>query len=97
MVHYGTLCPDCGKPHCVDCITTNTKSDPIADNGNNNVEDPSEFSCPECKKAFQRNCDLQRHLASHTKPIVCEICQQRFSRTNHLRVHKEKAHKGKIT
>ena len=55
---------------------------------------PKSLPCEHCGKTFKYISMLNKHIASHTKPISCEFCTRRFSRKDHLKWHMSVAHYG---
>ena len=55
---------------------------------------PKSLPCEHCGKTFKYISMLNKHIASHTKPISCEFCTRRFSRKDHLKWHLSVAHSG---
>ena len=55
---------------------------------------PKSLPCEHCGKTFTYISMLNKHIASHTKPISCEFCTRRFSRKDHLKWHLSVAHSG---
>ena len=55
---------------------------------------PKSLPCEHCGKTFKYISMLNKHIASHTKPISCEFCTRRFSRKDHLKWHMSVAHSG---
>lgn len=53
------------------------------------------YTCDACKRAFNKECDLNRHARSHTgeKNFSCPMCPKKFTRNDALNTH-VKRHKG---
>ena len=56
---------------------------------------PKSLPCEHCGKTFKYISMLNKHIASHTKPISCEFCTRRFSRKDHLKWHLSVVHSVK--
>ncbi|KAL0085543.1 hypothetical protein J3Q64DRAFT_1609045, partial [Phycomyces blakesleeanus] len=60
------------------------------------------FGCEDCKRAFTRRHDLERHKRVHTgvQPYECPHCLRKFSRTDarqrHWKLEKECAESVKV-
>lgn len=56
------------------------------------------FRCNVCDKSFQRDRDLQRHLALHMDTLfACKLCGQGFNRSEQLQRHELEAHGPSFT
>ncbi|KAL6700691.1 hypothetical protein J3F84DRAFT_402678 [Trichoderma pleuroticola] len=67
--------------------------------GNDDSSDPGEHQkaeiiCPECKKAFSRNCELRKHMKRHQKPYGCtyKTCGKKFGSKNDWKRHESSQH-----
>lgn len=49
------------------------------------------FSCPQCTKSFALEANFTRHVTLYKveadKPIVCDVCDRRFSDDEELKQH----------
>ncbi|EFX00639.1 c2h2 transcription factor [Grosmannia clavigera kw1407] len=65
-----------------------------------NAESVRGVICPDCQKPYRRNCDLKRHLKTHTRPHKCPVSSCSYSTTGfptpqELLRHKDDRHSNK--
>ena len=56
------------------------------------------YKCPHCSRSFNRHNKWMHHVQVHSEPgYSCDICNQKFSRKEHLGRHMDKSHSTKST
>ncbi|KAH8894852.1 hypothetical protein GQ53DRAFT_839255 [Thozetella sp. PMI_491] len=53
--------------------TTAAAESPMESHVESDKAIPESHVCPECGKQFPRNCDLNKHAKSHTRPFKCSV------------------------
>uniref|UniRef100_A0A3Q3MFR8 C2H2-type domain-containing protein n=1 Tax=Labrus bergylta TaxID=56723 RepID=A0A3Q3MFR8_9LABR len=43
--------------------------------------------CPSCGKSFRFIHHFRKHIKTHTKPIICDVCNKTFTATAGLQIH----------
>jgi len=95
MIHTGEM-----PFECKECGTKFNRKDKLK--RHTQTHNPSrKFKCPfkdhiNCNKEFHRFDKLKLHIMTHgnIKPFKCDVCNNGFSRKEHLNSHMQKIHKG---
>lgn len=53
------------------------------------LREKAQYACDICQKAFARNQNLTKHMATHSllRPFICPVCESCFKHKDNLRQH----------
>jgi len=72
--------------HCMHCDKSYTKPHALKIHMRNHTG-VKPYKCTKCPMAFTVNDILQRHMLTHYKPFVCNICNKNYAQAQSLKFH----------